>query len=643
MKSPQTSQKIELQLVTPQDLAELMSALQRIFTIGVYYPSQHGVVDQAMSSFLHFFKKILGDKTSFLHFAVSEAMLTIQEIELDMQLPYVKFFHNLLYKLNIISLDIHRAITADEALLFVRKLISFRARIQNCRNFSEIKITDLPETIKIRQLQFLTTQASSSYTGDDSGDASQPTIDYLLSSLSERGAKKEQLELCRQLLQSIPTALKERPLVEHDLPSVTWDDVEKLLFDLAESIECASPDPKAGAPLGTHRRYYNTDPLIAVLLSLEDSEEKARSKEAINLLIDLTRGALPHAENQEGNVSIGLRAQDRSDISLEQFRQELVTLEEHSLPKDFFANERSEQLSILMMMIGQNPPLQVMIKVQEALRDCLTGDLEAKEWKIVIAGMSHLVKTLDAERLHFVFVMFLKLLRHSGHASPLLFLRDVCQRLTMTEFAICWPFLINELLVQGPQKDPDVFRELCVVYKDFPQQEMRRKIPQLKLLDALSEKKIAPDIFSPPPPELYPILAVLLRSSQAAYISEKLINGLQEQAVSWLDRAVMPYLDSYSSADQRFLFELFRQANPAKPSQSLKGIGGQIIVERLPALPVEQRAEEWVVDSIEALSRIRVRGAQQLLSNIVQSRNYLVIPEWPRSARAAARKALRNY
>ncbi|MCI5211339.1 MAG: hypothetical protein D3910_21715, partial [Candidatus Electrothrix sp. ATG2] len=308
MNSQQTSQEIELQLVTPQDLAELMNSLQRIFTVGVYYSSGHVVLDQAMNSFLHLFRRIVGEQTNFLHFTVSETMLTIQEIELNMQLPSVKSFHILLYKLNIITLDIHRDITADEALSFVRKLISFRARIQNCRDFSSIKITDLPETITIRQLQFMASQSSSSDSGEGSGDASQPTIDYLLSSLAEHGAKNEQLELCRQLLQSIPESLGKRQIVEHDLPSVKWDDVEKLLFKLAESIEIATPDPTTGLPLGKHRKYYNSDPLIAVLLSLEDEKETSVSREAVNLLISLTRDALPQAGEQANDVYIGLRS-----------------------------------------------------------------------------------------------------------------------------------------------------------------------------------------------------------------------------------------------------------------------------------------------------------------------------------------------
>ncbi|WP_339138225.1 MAG: hypothetical protein WGN25_08305 [Candidatus Electrothrix sp. GW3-4] len=642
MNSSQTTQEIELQLVTPQDFVELINALQRIFTIGLYYPSGHGVVDQAMSSFLHFFRRIVGNKTNFLHFAVTEEMLTIQEIELDMQLPSVKSFHNLLYKLNIITLDIHRDITAEEALLFVRKLISFRARIKNCRNFSELKITDLPETIKIRQLQFLTSQSIIAEKG--SGDASQPTIDYLLSSLAEQGAKREQLALCGQLLQSIPAAIQKRQLVEHHLPSVTWDDVEKLLFELAESIDCSSPVATTGQRQKKHKKYYNNiDPLIAILLSLEEPRETRQSREAIDLLIDLTRAALPHVEEQDSDTSIGLRSKDRGGISIKQLQKELLLMRNHALPRDFFANERSEQLSLLMQMLGQNPPLQVMMRTHEVLRDCLASELEAREWKVVIAGMCQLIRTLNTERLHFVFIMFINLFRRSRYITPLVFLRDVCQRLPMTEFATCWPFLINELLVEGPQKDPEIFRELCVVYKNFPLQEMRNKLPQLKQLDALSEKKIASYIFSPPPPELYPLLVVLLRSSQAAYISEELLNGLRKQAIGWLDRAVIPYLDSRSSTDQRFIVELLRQVNPAKPSQRLKGIGGQIIVERLPAIPLEQRKEKWVIDSIDALSRIRLRDAQKLLRDIVQSRRYLIIPLWPRAARAAARKVLSYY
>ncbi|MCI5210092.1 MAG: hypothetical protein D3910_15145, partial [Candidatus Electrothrix sp. ATG2] len=87
----------------------------------------------------------------------------------------------------------------------------------------------------------------------------------------------QQLALCRQLLQSIPAALKTRQLAEHHLPAVTWDDVERLLFELAESIEYSSSDATKGQFQKKHKKYYNNiDPLTAVLLSLEETKKTTR-------------------------------------------------------------------------------------------------------------------------------------------------------------------------------------------------------------------------------------------------------------------------------------------------------------------------------------------------------------------------------
>ncbi len=638
MEPARTDQEIELHFVTPQNLTELMNSLQRIFNTGLYYPSGHDVVDLAMGSFLHSLRKILGDNNSFLHFAVTETTLTLQDIELDIQLPSVKTFHKLLHALSITALDIHRDITTNEALLFVRKLISFRARIQNCRNFSELEIIGLPATVKIHQLQFLSTKSTA--TGDGSGDASQPTIDYLLSSLAEHGIQQEQLSICRRLLQSIPAALEKRQPAESNLPSVTWGDVEKLLFGLAETIESSSQNTATSPPL---EKQHNIDPLIAILKSLEGTEEATQAREAIDLLIHLTRDSLPQLEQYHSDASIGLRLGDRTGISIKQLKEDLLFQAKHSLPTHLFANDRGEQLSILMLILGRNPPLQVMMRIQEVLRDCLSTALEPREWKIVTGGMSQLVKNLNDDRLHFVFIMFIDFFRRSRYTSSLIFLRDVCQSLTVTEFATCWPFLINELFIQGSQTEPELFRELSAISGRLPHHYMRKKLPYLKRLDALSEKKIVSIFFSPPPPELYPLLVLLLKSSQAAYICEKLIKGLKEQAICWLDKGVIPLLDSRSLSDQRFLLELLRQKNPSNPVQGLKKKGVEIIIERLPEITVEQRKDEWVVDSIAALSHIRLRTARNLLENIIQSRRYLIIPLWPGPARAAARKALSNY
>jgi hypothetical protein len=296
-----------------------------------------------------------------------------------------------------------------------------------------------------------------------------------------------------------------------------------------------------------------------------------------------------------------------------------------------------------MLILGRTPDVQVVMGIRDALRDCFATPLQPEEWSIVVRGMRQLVRTLDSGRLQFIFFIFLTVLRSSEHTGPLIFFRDLCRRLRVTEFAACWPFLVNELLLEGPQQHPELFRQLCSLAGRLPEHYMHKGIPCLKQLDAMGKRKIAVDMFSPPPPGLYSFFIILLQSSQAVYICQKLILGLQQQAIGWLDRAVAPLLDGSLASDRQFLIELLQQADPAAPDQHLKKKGMQIIIERLPALSLKQREEEWVAGSIAALSAVRLQAAYDLLTDIARGKQYLLLAQWPRAARTAAHNVLTRY
>lgn len=296
-----------------------------------------------------------------------------------------------------------------------------------------------------------------------------------------------------------------------------------------------------------------------------------------------------------------------------------------------------------MVTLGRPLQSQILLNIQEALTGYFDTVLEQEEWQILIQGAHQLFKTLDGERLHLILVLLLQTFRSSPRTSSLVFVRDICQQLNAHEFIAFWPFLVNELLLEGKQKEPEVFQELCTVAGSLSEQGMQAATPCLKRLDALTERKIAADIFLSHPPALSFLFRILLESSQAAYFCQKLIDGLREQPLGWLDRAVRPLLDSRSEADQQFIIKLFQQDNPANPSPDLKKEGAAIIVERLPELSLEQRKEQWIAESISALSRIPLLTAYSLLVEIARDKQFLLLAKWPKPARLAALKALEKY
>ncbi len=323
-----------MEIVTPQVLTDLMNNLHRFFKIGIYYPAGHAVADQAAASFIRSLNKIAGKEATHVRFTLSENSLTIQGIEVDISQAAAHYFHNLLYSLSIAGLDIHRDITADELRLFLSRLLFLRTSLQNSRDFKEIKITGLPPTVKAHQLTFLASTSAEGHEG--SGDSSQPTIDYLLSSLKQHGLKDEQISVCRQLLDSIPDALQNRQIAESDLPSVTWADVEKLLRSVAQSMDSSGQEGGALQP----RHHQNIDVLVAILKSLEGDKKESKSRDAVNLLVTMVKGSQPKPEGGDQEKAKPMRRHDPPGMTLDEFQQALELLKERSLPKNLHGNNR---------------------------------------------------------------------------------------------------------------------------------------------------------------------------------------------------------------------------------------------------------------------------------------------------------------
>ncbi|XCN71281.1 MAG: hypothetical protein Q3M24_13270 [Candidatus Electrothrix aestuarii] len=641
MNSPQTPLTKGAQSDVPQPYYELMNAMQRVYNVGLYYPIGHNMTERAIGAFVHAVKENVDKRSGYLHFGLTEQSFSLQKRALDTKVPAVKIFHQMFSALHITSLDIHRDINADEARCFFEEIIAHNAKIRTCRDFSQMIITGLPESVKVRQLNSVPDEEDD--TDEVPHDTSLPTIEYLLSSLMQRGIPEEMLTICRDLLLSVKEKLAERPLSNAGLASVTWEDVEKLLFDLAEFLQTAAQ----GEPDYPLEERYNIDALLAIVTALDEPGTDVRSthevKKAVNLLVDATKGPVHETQGEELEEKKSLRPRDRTDISVGELKEALLELEEYRAVRPIFQTDRCEQLSVLMVTLGRPLQPQLLIHIQHALTEYFAHVLELDEWYILLQGTRDLFKTLEKDRVRFILVLLTQALRSSPYSSVLIFVRDLCRELAGDELVLFWPFLVNELLVQGAEREPKVFQELCIVAGSLPKQDMRAALPYLKRLDALAERKIADSIFVAHPLALRFLFTLLLESSQVVYFSNRLMKGLQECPFSWLDKAVLPFLDSRSETDQHFLINLFHQENPLYPGQTLRDEGAAIIIERLPLLSAEQKKEQWIAESIAALARTPLLSAYALLVEIAQDRPFLRAGKWPKHARLAALKALKNY
>ena len=628
---------LEAQIVDPQAVADLMAALERVFKIGVYYPAGHSMCDQAADQFLQTLARTLG-KAPSMRFSASSKGLALQGLVLENDLRGVKDFLELLTGLGIAAVDMDSNVDAADLHDFVTRLLAYRNHIKGARDFQQVIVEDMPSTIHIEHLEFTARDIEDADDDEDSGDISQPSIENFLATLAKRGLDAQQISRCRKLLKAIPGYLRTQDLDSAALPQVTWSDVEKLLVK-AVQVKAPTPGKENEERSGSH---VNLDALTAIFKSLGKHQEDASSREAIDLLLThLHRAAPAHMEASGEAKKKQVPAKDLDLMPKSELRAAIKDCGEQATePPRLMTEGRAEEISILMQMLGGDQKLKVQVRIQKQIRDIARSPLTPDEWAIAVAGTRQLLDPEHADRVLGPMVILTEALRTSEHASVLVFLRDVARDCSPEQNGLLWPFLVNEALVEGRLKEPEAFAEVCALAALPDEETMKDQLPRLETLSVLRDKRCARDVFSPPPLTLCKVLALVLNSSHAAFIGERLLGGLRREPLGWLSEAVVPLLGQFQAKHRRFLTEVLLQADKERISKSLTDNAGRIIVEALPALSGGERKESWVPTTVRALARLSVPGRQRVLTDIAHTRKYVFFHEWPGAPREAAREVL---
>jgi hypothetical protein len=214
------------------------------------------------------------------------------------------------------------------------------------------------------------------------------------------------------------------------------------------------------------------------------------------------------------------------------------------------------------------------------------------------------------------------------------------QRCNKKEAQIFWPFVVNEILVNGSSADQVSYYKLCQFAASIEPKDMNSALPQLQSLDSFQSNTIAPDIFHALTPRCYPLFAFLLRTDIEQYISDRVIGGLRRSSPDWLIKAVIPMLDTNMQEHRLFLYSYLREASRKILPATLKKVAAKIIAETLPALPQDRRQESWVLVTIAALSQLQTTETRALLDEIAGKKKLLFIPEWPSECRKTAEAAI---
>jgi hypothetical protein len=650
----------------PLILSDFMNALQRLFRIGVYYPSGHVILDQATDRFLALLRSLAQEK-HFIRIEDDGRSLLLERIRLNDSQSFIADFRRLMASLSITAMEINRDISREDLHVFIRQMIAGRAQRANSKQFASIELADLPAAVNVTRKEFLARESS---LGEGRLDAVTKNLNAFFDALASHGLTEEQIDQCRLVLASLASRMEkisgksdslsygkisvkpedlsirnlsvkpedlrvENKLVRSDdLPYANWDDVALLLVHAVQGKPLVSRSSSHG----------NLDMLASILSNLEEETQDRKSREAINLLVSIIRKPM-HYEGDTGEgkppghlnlILAGATIAELQEFADKNRLNKAILLKIQEIPTE------NETLSVLMQLAQSKLSLHNQTRISQFLKDIFAAGLKDKTWDILTNGLLAIVRAGNQANLTVAIRLVTETLRCLGNAeSQALFLKTM-QFCLGTEENILWPYAVNELLACGTGGNIDNYRQLCVRLAHLPWKDMVQALPVLQNLDVFQRGQVAPDIFTEMSPSIYPLCAFLLRTSMAPQIGGGVVAGLKNSPADRLIKAVVPLLDLSLPEHRIFLDSYLRHPHTKEPTDGLKIMAGNIIVERLTILPQEQRGQSWIPDTIGAMAEFQGSGVRDLLNQIVTKRRMLLIPEWPSACRKAAEDASKN-
>ncbi len=633
-----TSQQQERYLADPTTINEFMNSLQRLFKIGIYYPSGHATLDKATERFLRLLKTVAGDQPE-VTISEHDESLMVADLALAKDLPFVPEFKSLMAGLGIIAIGISREITSEEIHLFVRKMLRFRSQVLKARTFQQIEVTDLPLSINLTLKEFLA-RKDASISDDQSGESAE-SLEGFVESLSKYGLSGEEIQQCKTLLDTLPRRLTNSSVALSELPYASWDDVARLLARTVRANQQGPGDDKDRQTI-----HSNINALASILKKLEREATDKDSRETINLLISIIRK--PFSGDEEPVTADSGQVQrvfpEVPYFSSEQIQQ---FTSKHRLHPKILQNipegsTSPETLSIILQLTRYEQSLANQARMQQIIREILAGPLQEKTWNILSGGLHELLRE-GSPRIATALRLVAEPLRRSPHATTLYLLLLTARRCNGQEAKQLWPYAVNEILVCGSSRDEQSFVALCRFAARFSPADMAAGLELLRDLDAFQNNTIAPDIFPGLSTDCYPLFAFLLKTEIESYVGERVIGGLRRRPPEWLIKAVVHLLDLSKQEHKLFLYSYLRQAPEKSMPPVLKAAAARIIADGLATLPQERRAESWLPETIGVLAQLPTEQTNAILEQIASERKLLFIPEWPSECRKAAQQALADH
>jgi len=624
--------------------AELFLALDRLLTIGSYYTPEHARYQEVAREAHAAIRNNLGG-SSVLEIECTHEGFWVHDVFIENGQRETKRTFELLNNLSIGLLEIDSAASSDDLHVAVSSLKHHLVTNAGKKNFEEIAIEGLPDTIRT------TSQSLYVKTRDRSGGPG---------GTRPRSASGDHYVIPDSNLVATPDGQKlEREFLGIISAIMHNGDPGKLEgLDRGEEMDEALRDWVPDSAVGTIKEIMgalkktNSDPLI--LEHLIGHAQAALELTADPLLVELVFERLRKETGVKSEKSKSLlenrpkpkrpkKGPVRYTMTPEQMNgiiDELTEIAES--PEDLLSPATADCLGICTQILCSAPTEHMILGIGTTIFKILSAEtLLDDDLKVASASLAAILKTGSRDTIDGSLPLFLSPLRkfHSMHLGPV-WLGVWKSLVEIDHKRLAWPHLVNELLLGVEWEDPGARLALYESLTKVNVGDGEEMLERLEDLQALRTKTMAPEVFHAPAPLLYPVHVVLLASTVSRDHGPKLHERLVHQRAQRLSNLLVGIMGCYKQSNKMIYQAILDQGVSEMMSPKLKDIGSRLLVSSIRNLLPEERDDLWVAEALTWLGKLDPKRARPILTRVAKEKKFFLFPVWPAECRQAARAGL---
>ncbi len=625
--------------------AELLVALDRMLTVGSYYPPGHEKYREVAAAAHRAVARAAGPQ-GMVTIEIAEPGLTMGPSFAPADGREAKRLHKMLLPLDIALLEIDAVATAEElhaALLVLKK---HHSELGATRTYRTIEVTGLPACVRVTsrtlyvKMKHRLVGSGGTRPNIDAFDPNTIPDAMLVATPDGQHMEREFLAVVRGIMQGgDPARLQQL----HDTP------IDKISKALGEWI----PDEAIRAMKGILDRLAETNSDPMVLESLVGHARKALDLTGDAALVELAFERLRVEREVKGESRPLLAGRPkpkgvkRQPVVYTMTRAQLGELVEEVTAElrpiaDLNAQTNADCLGICYQILATAPEPELAGHVTSLMQALVANDnYSLKDLEVARDALRSAFKAGWNEHTSDLALALLEPMRLVRPEKLGWLWLAVWEGLLETEQKeAAWPFLVNDLMLGLTWEDPADRLQVYGELSDLDTHDRLDLLARLESLPALREKKAGSDFLDAPAPLLYPVYRLLLRSSLNEVFGPLLLSRLADQKAHALVGQLLASLGSYDRGHLKLYQAMLDQGVVERVCPALADQAGRYLRGIVTRLDDAELGLPWVPGAIAWLSQLRVGGVAAILRDIVEDRRWLFIPVWPGEAREAARTAL---